>query len=111
MISVRPSARISRPPEDLTEFSVGSNPNELVWNYKLRVNEVVLATGSVEGGVTAPETLCQLSSQRPVFAGEVIAFIPLEKPTVESALDRPLMAGDRVEVSVDGLGILVFHIA
>ncbi len=98
-------------PEDLTEFSVGSNKNELVWNYKMRVNETVVAVGSIEGRASAPEALCFLSENRPVFAGEVIALAALEKPTVESVLDRPLMGGDRVEVTVDGLGSLVFHIA
>lgn len=97
-------------PEDLTEFSVGSNPNELVWNYKMRVNETVIALGSVEGQTTAPELLCNLSLNRPVFAGEVIAFSALEKPTIESVLDRPLIAGDRIEITIDGLGVLVFHV-
>lgn len=97
-------------PEDLAEFSTTSDPAALIWNYAMKVNDKIIASATLEPWETAPEALTFLSTNRSLAAGDVVAFSPLDKPTVESVLGRPLMGGDRIEVSVQGLGALVVHV-
>lgn len=99
-------------PDDLVEFSTGSDPSDMAWNFRIKVNETTVATGQRHGKESAHALVSALSALRPIAAGEVVAMTPLETPSVESSLlGRPLLPGDRLEVNVDGLGTLVVRIA
>lgn len=98
-------------PDDLTEFTVGSDPTEFVWNYRIRVNEDEVATGS-SADVPFGTLLTAASGIHAVHAGEVVGWPALTKlPLTETKLGRPLVPTDRIEVTVDGLGTLVARLA
>ncbi len=99
-------------PDDLPEFTVGTDPTSFAWNYRIRVNDVVVASGSAESEVPFSQLLTFASASRAVQAGEVLGWPALKKPRlVETALERQLFPADRIEVSVDGLGTLVARLA
>ncbi|HXH61954.1 MAG TPA: fumarylacetoacetate hydrolase family protein [Fimbriimonadaceae bacterium] len=99
-------------PEDLTEFTVGSDPTNFAWNLSMKVNETAVAKASVEPGIAFSDLLSFVTRIRTVQAGEVLAWPAFDKPALEdSPLGRGLVAEDRVEVTVDGLGTLVARIA
>jgi fumarylacetoacetate (FAA) hydrolase len=99
-------------PDELTEFTVGSDPTNFGWNYRLRVNDAEVAVGSVESDFPFSHLLSFASQARAVQAGEVLAWPALAKPPLlESGLERNLVSGDRIEAVVDGLGTLVARIA
>jgi len=95
-------------PEDLTEFTEGSNPANFVWNYTMRVNEVEIKKGSTVAEFPFTAMLQFSSRIRPLLPAEILAWPRLEKPALEdSELGRCLLPADRVEVAVDGFGTLV----
>jgi 2-keto-4-pentenoate hydratase/2-oxohepta-3-ene-1,7-dioic acid hydratase in catechol pathway len=99
-------------PDDLAEFTVGTDPTSFSWHFRARVNEVEVAQGSSESQVPFSQLLTFASESRAVQAGEVLGWPALKKPRlVETALERQLFPTDRIEVTVDGLGTLVARIA
>jgi fumarylacetoacetate (FAA) hydrolase len=98
-------------PDDLTEFTLGSDPTEFVWNYRIRVNDDEVAAGTSEGAPFS-SLLLAASAGHAVSAGEVLGWPALAKPPlIESPLGRELLPADRLEVAVDGLGTLVARVA
>ncbi|MCH8980148.1 MAG: fumarylacetoacetate hydrolase family protein, partial [Armatimonadetes bacterium] len=99
-------------PEDLTEFTEGSNPANFVWNYTIRVNDVEIQKGSTVADFPFTAMLQFSSRIRPLLPAEILAWPKLEKPALEdSDLGRCLLAGDKVEVAVDGFGTLVARLS
>ena len=99
-------------PEDLAEFTLGSDPTEFAWRYRVRVNETEIAAGVNEPPAPASDLLSFSSRLRAVNAGELLAWPALEKPGLDaSPLERFLTASDRIEVTVDGLGTLVARLS
>lgn len=99
-------------PEDLTDFTVGSDPTCFGWNYRMRVGDVEVASGTDETGLPFSALLGFASSWRAVSAGEVMGWPKLNKKALtDSPLQRSLLPSDRIEVTVDGLGTLVARIA
>ena len=98
-------------PESLTEFMIGSNPTAFNWNYDLKVNDQEVMHGLDESSKPFSQLLSYASRIRRLQSADVIAWPKLEKaPMEDSQLGRPLAAGDRIEVSVDGLGKLVVNL-
>jgi hypothetical protein len=99
-------------PEDLAEFTVGTDTTSFEWRYRINVNDTEVATGVQSGEPAFADLLHLVSDRRPVFPGEVIAWPAVNKPLLsESKLGRPLIETDRIEAVVDGLGTLVVRIA
>ena len=99
-------------PDDVVEFTEGSDPPNFVWNYSVRINDVEIHKGRTvaEFPFTA---MVQFSSRiRPLLPAEILAWPKLEKPALEdSELGRCLLPGDRIEVAVDGFGTLVARLS
>jgi 2-keto-4-pentenoate hydratase/2-oxohepta-3-ene-1,7-dioic acid hydratase in catechol pathway len=99
-------------PDELVDFTVGSDPTSFGWNYRVRVNDVEVAHGSEDGGLPFAALLGFSSASRAVHAGEVIGWPAFRKPMLsETALGRQLFSADKIEVTVDGLGTLVARVA
>lgn len=94
-------------PEELTDLLVEEAVARFAWNYRFDVNgEEVFRHAETE----APSfgELLSLSSQiSPLYSSELIAAPALAKPALsETKLGRGLMAGDRLAVTIQGLGTL-----
>lgn len=99
-------------PDELVDFTVGSDPTSFGWNYRVRVNDIEVAAGSEEAVVPFATLLTLSSSAHAVHAGEVLGWPALGRPLLsETALGRQLFSGDKIEVTVDGLGTLVARVA
>ena len=99
-------------PEDLAEFTVGTDTTSFEWRYRIKVNDAEVATGVQTGEPAFAELLHIVSDRRPIFPGEVLAWPAIKKPLLsDSPLGRPLIETDRIEAVVDGLGTLVVRIA
>lgn len=99
-------------PDELVEFTVGSDPTSFGWNYRVRVNDVEVAHGSEVSALPFAALLGFASQSHAVHAGEVIGWPALRKPMLsETALERQLFSADKIEVTVDGLGTLVARVA
>ena len=99
-------------PEDLTEFTIGSDSTRFEWRYRIKVNDVEVAKGAINGLPPFSSLLHVASLGRAVLPGELIAWPRVNKPLLEeSPLGRPLVETDRIEAVVDGLGTLVVRIA
>ena len=99
-------------PEDLTEFTVGSDPTQFAFNYTIKVNEEVIARNSIEAEVPFSQMLEFASKVRRVHSADVLAWPKLEKPSTEvSSLGRGVLPGDRIEATVDGFGTLVARVS
>lgn len=98
-------------PDELTEFTVGSDPTRFESSYTIKVNGDNVASGHFQPGMAFSELLAQVTAGRTVNAGEILAWPRTPKPPlVETALGRNLLEGDRIEAIVDGLGTLVLRI-
>ncbi len=98
-------------PEDLTEFSVGSDPTRFEWRCKIRVNNEDVATSVVPSDYAFSDFLAMSSERRTIQSGEVLAWPRAPKPPLaDSPFGRNLLEGDRIEATVDGLGTLVVRI-
>lgn len=99
-------------PEDLTEFTVGTQTTSFEWRYRIKVNDVEVANGVVNEAPSFSALVSNASSARAVFPGEVLAWPAVPKPALpDSPLERHLVESDRIEASVDGLGTLVLRLA
>ncbi len=98
-------------PEEMAEYETNEKFSYSL-EYVMTVNDTEVAQGVWKPEPTFPVLLNLASQVRPVMAGEVIAHLPLGKPTLEdSLLERGLVPGDVVQVKMEGLGILSSRIA
>lgn len=98
-------------PEDLAEQRAGTTNESFVWSYRIRVNGEEIETGEARPEVSFAEMIHFASQGGPVLAGELLAGPKLPiSPLSDSANGHGLLPGDRVDVEVAGLGLLVSRI-
>lgn len=80
--------------------------------WTIRVNGEVLFDESQAAVLAAEEVFALATRNHAVYAGEVLAFPPLERPDlISTSLGRLLLPGDRLSVEAEGIGNLVLNIA
>ncbi len=98
-------------PDDLTDYLVEPKGAAYRWSYTVTVNDQEVASGVAEPEESFADLLGMASRNGAVHAGEVIAGLPLPIPPLASTcLGRGLLAGDRIDVAIEGLGVLVTRI-
>lgn len=97
-------------PEEIAEYET-SERSTYSLEWVMTVNETEIAQGVWKPEPIFPVLLNLASQVRPLLAGEIVAHLPLPKPTLEdSPLGRGIVPGDVIHVKLEGLGILASRI-
>lgn len=98
-------------PEELPPAPDGST-DRFVFAYELLVNQEPVARGQHQLPLSFGQMVENASQNRPVLPGDVLAWPPLPKQPLDlTSHGRGLMPTDKVQLNVDGLGILTTRLA
>jgi 2-keto-4-pentenoate hydratase/2-oxohepta-3-ene-1,7-dioic acid hydratase in catechol pathway len=97
--------------EDVAEYALQGDRAAFAWPYEITVNQDQVASGTFESVPGMDRLLAAATQTGRVFPAEIIAWPKVNKPALEfTDLGRELVAGDRVKISFEGLGVLVIKI-
>lgn len=98
-------------PDELTDNRTTDEPTEFTWPVKVSVNGEVVFQAVALPEFSLYDLLTLVATKRPVAPGELLAWPPFEKPSLENtSLGRFLMATDKVAVEIEPFGTLTCRI-